>query len=211
MPAGFTFPSRTTELWVPLRLSRTQPPNPAIPAEKYRQYRILSLVGRLRPEVSLPQARADLSIVGDGLERDYPDANRRTTLTLVPLHDAVIGDVRPAMLLLLGAVSCVLIVASANIAAMLAVRTASRERELTVRLALGAGRGRVVQQLLVESVVLALVGGAAGLTLAYAFLRLLLRLAPAETPRIETAEIFNDLRMEPREHPLKPLFEGKWQ
>src|SRR5262249_9372640 len=150
MPAWLDFPSRATDVWLPLRLSRTQPPNPAIPAERYRQYRILSLVARLKPGIALSTARADATVVADRLERDYHDANRQTTLNVSPLQDAIVGDVRPAMLLLLGAVTCLLLVAAANVATMIGVRTSARERELSMRLALGAGRGRVVRQLLVE-------------------------------------------------------------
>jgi predicted permease len=189
MPPGVDFPSRATELWMPLRLSRTEPPNPAIPPQRYRQYRILSIVGRLDPGVSLSTARAELTLVADRLERDHPDANRRMTLTVAGLHDALVGDVRPAMLVLFGAVACLLLVAVANVATMIAVRTSSRERELAVRLALGAGRGRVVRQLLVESALLACTGGAAGLALSYVFLPLVVRFAPAGIPRIETARI----------------------
>jgi len=189
MPPGVDFPSRATELWMPLRLSRTEPPNPAIPPARYRQYRILSVVGRLSPDVSLSAARADLALVADRLEHDYPDANRRVTLMVAGLHDTLVGDVRPAMLLLLSAVACLLLVAAANVATMIAVRASSREREWTVRLALGAGRGRVVRQVLVESGMVAFMGGVAGLALASLFLPLLVRFAPAGLPRIDTARL----------------------
>jgi putative ABC transport system permease protein len=189
LPAGVDFPSSATSLWLPLRLSRTQPPNPAIPAERYRQYRILSLVGRLKPAIALSTARADAAVIADRLARDFPEANRSTSLKVMPLQEAIAADVRPAMLLLLAAVTCLLLVAAANVATMIAVRTSARERELTVRLALGAGRGRVVRQLLVEGATLASFGAAVGLALAYAALPLLLRFVPVGIPRIDTARI----------------------
>src|SRR5262249_33155179 len=105
------------------------------------------------------------------------------------LQDAIVGDVRPAMLLLLGAVTCLLLVAAANVATMIGVRTSARERELSVRLALGAGWGRVARQLLVEGAVLAFMGAAAGLVLANGLLPVLLRFVPVGIPRIDTARI----------------------
>src|SRR5439155_6999224 len=89
MPPAVEFPNRAAELWLPLRLSRTQPPNPAIPPERYRQYRILSLVGRLNPGVSLAMARADVALIGNRFEREYPDANRQLSLNVMSLHDAI--------------------------------------------------------------------------------------------------------------------------
>ncbi len=188
MPDGFTFPART-EVWLPIRLSRTQPPNRAIPPEKYRQYRILSTVGRLAPGATIAQARAELTAVFAELERESPDTNRQMTAAATPLADAIVGDVRPALLLLFAAAGCLLLIASVNVATLLAVRTAARDRNLTVRLALGAGRGRLVQQLLVESVVLGIAGGGAGLLVAYALLGLLLRFAPPGIPRLGVAHI----------------------
>ena len=188
MPDGFAFPART-DVWIPIRLSRTQPPNRAIPPEKYRQYRILSTVGRLAPGATIAQARAELTAVFAELERESPDTNRQMTAAAMPLGDAIVGEVRPALLLLFAAAGCLLLIASLNVATLLAVRTAARERDLTVRLALGAGRGRIVQQLLVESVVLAIAGGGAGLLVAYALLGLLLRFAPPGIPRLGVAHI----------------------
>ena len=189
MPQGFAFPVAGTELWVPLRLSRTQPPNPAIRPEAYRTYRILNVVARLRPGLTVHESRLDLAAIGERLERAYPDANRGITLTVVPLQDTVVGPFRPALLLLLAAVGCVLLIACANVGSLMLVRAAERAREMTIRMALGAGRARLVRQMLVESVVLALAGGAVGLLVCAWALALLLRLAPSGIPRLERVQI----------------------
>jgi putative ABC transport system permease protein len=185
MPAGFEFPVAGTELWVPLRLSRTEPPNPAIRPEAYRQYRILSVVGRLRPGVTLGRSRSELASVAAGLERAYPEANRDTSLTVVPLQDTIVGPVRPALLVLFGAVGCVLLIACANVGSLLLVRAAARTREVTIRMALGADRMRLVRQMFTESLVLAVAGGTAGLLFSAWALDLLVRLAPAGIPRLD--------------------------
>ena len=124
MPRGFEFPTAGTELWVPLRLSRAQPPNPAIRIEAYRQYRILNVVARLDAGTTIDRARAELADVGARLAREYPDANRGAGFVVAPLRDTVVGAVRPALLLLAGAVGCVLLVACANVASLLLVRAA---------------------------------------------------------------------------------------
>jgi predicted permease len=188
MPPGFAFPAGA-DLWTPLRLSRTEPPTRAIPAARYRQYRILSVVARLKPRMTLPAARADLATVFSGLERQFPDANREITATAIALHDSIVGDVRPAMLLLLAAVGCLWLIAAANVATLFAVRVAARERDVTLRLALGAGRGRIAQQQLVDSVLVGLIGGAFGLAVAWSFLGVMLRFAPPGIPRLDTVRI----------------------
>jgi len=185
MPEGFAFPVEGTELWVPLRLSRTQPPNPAIRPEAYRSYRILSVVARLRPGATIEQSRSELSALGDQLEGAYPDANRRATFAVTPLQETIVGPIRPALLLLLAAVGCVLLIACANVGSLLLVRAAGRAREMTIRMALGAGHGRLVRQMLVESIVLAIAGGVVGLVAGAWALDLLLRIAPAGIPRLD--------------------------
>ena len=188
MPADFEFPAES-ELWTPLHLSATQPPNRAIPPERYRQYRILSVVGKLSPGATATQARTNVAAIFADLERAYPNTNRQAGATADSLHVAVVGDVRPAMLLLFAAAACLLLIASVNIATLLTVRAASRERDLTLRLALGAARSRLVQQMLVDSVLTGLAGSAVGLGVAYALLGVLLRLAPSDIPRIATTHI----------------------
>jgi putative ABC transport system permease protein len=189
MPARFDFPVARTELWVPLRLSRTQPPNPAIGAERYRQYRILSVVARLAPGVSLDQAQAELGATADNFRQQYPDANRGLSLVAVRLLDVVTGAVKPVLFLLLAGAVCVLLVACVNAGGLMLVRAASRSRDTAVRMALGASRGRIFQQMLIESIVLALLGGIAGLALSVVELQLLLRLVPASIPRIDRVHI----------------------
>jgi putative ABC transport system permease protein len=192
MPPDFAFPAGS-DLWTPVRLSRTEPPSRAIPAARYRQYRILSVVARLKPQMTLARAGADLATVFSGLERQYPDANRHTTATAVALHDAIVGDVRPAMLVLFAAVGCLWLIAAANVATLFAVRTTSRDRDITLRRALGASRGRIAQQMLVDSVLVGLFGGALGLAVAWSFLGVMLRLAPSDIPRLETVRIDADV------------------
>jgi putative ABC transport system permease protein len=185
MPPAFDFPVAGTEFWVPIRLSRTQPPNPAIAAAKYREYRILSVVARLEPQVSVEQARTEMSSIATQLEEAYPDANHNATMAVVPLQDTIVAGARPALLILLGAVGCVLLIACANVCGLLLVRAAGRTREITIRMALGADRGRLARQMLTESLVLALAGGGAGLVVSAWALDLLLRFAPAGIPRLD--------------------------
>jgi putative ABC transport system permease protein len=188
MPPAFAFPAGA-DLWTPLRLSRTEPPSRAIPASRYRQYRILSIVARLKPNTTLAQARTDLATSFSGLERQYPDANRDTSAAAIALHDSIVGDVRPAMLLLLTAVGCLWLIAAANVATLFAVRAAARDRDVTLRLALGASRGRIAQQQLVDSMLVGLLGGALGLAVAWSFLAVMLRVAPSGIPRLDTVRI----------------------
>ncbi len=185
MPPAFDFPVAGTELWVPLRLSRTQPPNPAIAPEKYRQYRILSVVARLQPEVSVEQARLEMASIATQLEQAYPDANRNADVAVRALQETVVAGSRPALLILLAAVGCVLLIACANVGSLMLVRAAGRTREITIRMALGADRGRLVRQMLTESLVLAAAGGAAGLVVSAWALDLLLRFAPPGIPRLD--------------------------
>lgn len=189
MPPTFAFPVAGTELWIPLRLSRTQPPNPAIAPGAYRGYNILSIVGRLRPGVTIDQARAEFATIGAQLARAYPDTNRHAELSVESLQDAVVGPLRPALLLLLGAVACVLLIACANIASLLLVRAIRRSREITIRMALGADRARLARQMFTESLVLALAGGGIGLVVSAWLLDVLLRVAPPGIPRLEQVRI----------------------
>src|SRR5258705_2915215 len=158
MPRGFAFPAAGTELSVPLRLSRTQPPNPAIAPEAYRRYNILNVVARLRPGVTLEQSRAEIAAIAIRLERAHPDDNRHAGLAVDGLQNTIVGPIRPALLLLLGAVASVLLIACANVGSLLLVRAVGRSREITIRMALGADRARLARQMFTESVVLALAG-----------------------------------------------------
>ena len=181
LPRGFAFPTAETDVWVPLVV----PPRLREARSAYWLY----AVGRLRPGVTLERARADMAAIAGRLAAQYPE-NRDLGVNLVTLPDQLVGrSVRTALWVMLGAVGAVLLIGCANVANLLLSRAAVREREVGVRLALGAGRGRLVRQLLTESVLLAAVGGAAGVALAWAGLRALTALAPADLPRLDEVRL----------------------
>ena len=177
MPAGFAFPTERTQIWLPL-----------VVPDNYRSARsafFLSAVGKLEPNVSLERARSDLGAIAKRLEAQYP-TNRDYGVTLTPLPEQVVGPtLRTTLWMMLGAVAAVLLIACANVANLLLSRAAVREREVTVRMALGASRRRLVRQLLTESVLLSVLGGAAGIAIALGILRVLPTLAPANLPRLD--------------------------
>jgi predicted permease len=149
-------------------------------------------IGRLRPGVTMKQARADMAAVTEELARVYPDSDKGLGATLDPLKEQVVGESRPVLLVLLAAVGFVLLIACVNVANLLLVRSISRGREFAVRAALGAGRARIIRQLLVESVLLAAAGGSLGLLVATWGTRAALALLPATLPRAE------DIGLDPR-------------
>jgi putative ABC transport system permease protein len=181
MPQDFRFPSKETELWVPLSGS------PQIKAQ--RQAFWLKAIGRLKPGVTMEQARADMTGIADRLQQDY-NSMGGYGVNLVPLHNQIVGAVLRSMLLLLaGAVAFVLLIACVNVANLMLARAAAREREIAIRTALGAGRWRLVRQLLTESMLLSLVGGMVGLLLAIWGLDVLIALSPKDIPRLEQISI----------------------
>jgi predicted permease len=145
----------------------------------------MNSIGRLKPGVTFEQARADMDRIGRNLEAAYPDSNKGTGITLVPLKTDVVGDVRGVLLVLLGAVGFVLLIACANVANLLLARSTGRAREFAIRSALGASPARVIRQLLTESVMLGIAGGVIGLLIAKWGTRAILAALPAALPRSE--------------------------
>ncbi|HSB10528.1 MAG TPA: ABC transporter permease [Blastocatellia bacterium] len=176
MPAGFRF-LRDVELWTPLDV-------PAV-LQRMRGARFLQVVARLKPETSLDQARAGMSTLAQQLENDYGQSNSGWGVSVVSLHEKVVGDVKQGLLVLLAAVGFVLLVACANVANLLLTRGAARQKEIAIRVALGAGRRRMIRHLLTESIFLSLVGGGFGLLLSLWGIDALRALSPANLPRIE--------------------------
>lgn len=150
-----------------------------------RRVRFMTVLGRLKPGVTIRGAQAELNTLAAGLEAAYPDTNKTWRVALQPLADTVVGPARPLMNVLMGAVGCLLLITVANIASLLLARLPLRERELTLRTALGATRGRVARQMLTESLVLGLAGGLLGLLLTFASVHALRALAPASVPRLD--------------------------
>ena len=152
---------------------------------KARRSEYLDVIGHARDGVTAAQVEDDLRRLGAQLQKDFPDTNERLTFTTSTLRDMIVGDVQTPLLILLGAVALVLLVACANVANLLLARASARHGELAVRVAMGAGRGRLLRQLLTESVVLAVVGGAAGLLIAYWATGALVAARPADIPRLD--------------------------
>jgi predicted permease len=180
MPAGFEFPERGTDLWIPLTL------DPADAGSRSSHY--LQAIGRLVPGATVLEARAELdSFMASSEEnhKNHPLHAKNHPMIVGALHEDVVADARPKMMLLLGAVAFVLLIACANIASVLLARAESRQKEVALRAALGAGRGRLVRQFLAESLVLAVLGGIAGLVLGDLALRLILTMDPASVPRVQ--------------------------
>ncbi len=163
MPAGWKFPVEAAHVDYLLPLQYVDPPSNLA----NRGSHFLSVVGRLKSGVTQLQAQTELSTIAGRLSKQYPDTNMNfVSVHLVTLHSDAVGDVRAALFILMGAVALVLLIACANVANLLLARAASRAREMAIRAALGAGRTRIIRQLLCESIVIAFLGGIAGLMLA---------------------------------------------
>jgi predicted permease len=176
MPPSFKFPHKDAEIWVPLALDDNQ--------KRSRSSFGYYAIGRLKPGVSLEQAQAEMGTIASNLESQYPVLDG-LGVNLVPLHQQVTGRVRPALLVLLGTVAFVLLIACANVANLLLARSAGREREIAIRTALGANRKRLIRQLLTESALMGLAGGAVGILIAKWGLSALIALSPEDIPRLD--------------------------
>jgi putative ABC transport system permease protein len=181
MPRGFTFPRADVKAWT------TFAPLYALPPIQRRGFHFLRVVGRLKPGVSMGQALSEMTSVTGRLEQQFPDTNVGLSANIVSVQQELVGDVRPRLLLVWAAVGFVLLIACANLANLLLARISSRDHELSIRAALGASRWRIFQQLLTETVLLALVGGLLGVVVAIVMLKLLVNFNPGNIPHLDTA------------------------
>jgi putative ABC transport system permease protein len=180
MPRAFSYPSREIELWQPIALN---------PANATRGGHFLGVIARLKPGVSLAEASAELQAISGRLAVQYPAASANESAEVIPLKEQMVGAIRPALLTLFAAVTVVLLIACANVANLLLVRASVREKEMAIRGALGAGRGRLVLQLLAESVVLAVAGGGLGVLFAYVAIPAVRTLSAGSIPRVNDISI----------------------
>lgn len=182
MPAGFLFPGTgDLDVWRPLQ--------PAFNTGCGRGCVVLRVIARLNPDATIERARSEMQAIAARLADQYPESNAGVGVTLVPLKELLVGDVRVTLLVLLGAVAFVLLIACANVANLLLARASAREREMAIRSALGAGRFRIIRQLLTESLILSVFGGALGLLMSFWMVDFLVTLSPDSAPRISEVGI----------------------
>src|SRR5688500_8274360 len=159
LPASFQFALRNNDLWLPYQPTQNQLTR--------RYMHGTNLIGRLKPGLGPTEAQSELTVIANRIEQEHNSSHAGTTAYVVPLQEEIVGTVRPILLVLLGAVGFVLLIACANVASLVLTRSLSRQKEVAIRSALGASRWRVIRQLLTESLLLSLLGGAAGLLIAY--------------------------------------------
>jgi putative ABC transport system permease protein len=176
MPADFYFPSRTTEFWQPIVFD---------PANATRGGHFIGVLARLKPDVTVAQAAAEMRSIAARLAVEYPTSNADESAEVVLLRENIVGRIRAALLTLFAAVGVVILIACANVANLLLVRASVRGKEIAIRAALGAGRRRIVRQMLVESLMLSLAGGALGLLMAYAAMDPIRNLSAGSIPRVD--------------------------
>jgi putative ABC transport system permease protein len=185
MPGGLHGRWREADLWTSLGRLEDR-----LGGEKNRgNHPGIYVLGRMRSGITVDQAREEVVALARQLAEEHPQSNARQSMTVQPALQALVGDLRHSLWILLGAVGFVLLIACANVANLLLARAASRQKEIALRTALGAGRARVVRQLLTESLLLAVSGGAIGLAIAYGGMRGLVAIMPPNTPRIEDVRI----------------------
>jgi putative ABC transport system permease protein len=177
MPVGFKFPE-DTQAWLPIPISPQA-------KSKYRDIPYFKVIGRLKPGITRAEGQAEMNTIAQQLGREYPDADEGLTVRFVSLYDELVGDLRPALLLLWLSVASVLLIACVNLANLMLARAKAREKEFATRAALGAGEFRIIRQLLSESVLLSLGGGALGLLLAVWVANSVPSLSPSAVPRLE--------------------------
>jgi putative ABC transport system permease protein len=177
MPETFVTPRDTTEAWTPVHVS-----NPV--AANFRGVHFLKTYGRLAPGVNIEQARAEMRVIDQNLAAQFPAENKNRNTILFALHERIVGETRRSLFILFAAVGLVLLIACANFANMLLSRAAERQREFVIRGALGAGRWRLMRQLLIESLLLSLAGGVTAIVLAFWGTNLLVSFKPENLPRL---------------------------